>query len=92
MPHFDITKTDFHFHKTAGEWDAARPSASINCFADGGTNAHVILEAWEEKDTRMKRKPLPVPSLRRKALVKEPDVRAEKQELPAKKMFWKAFK
>ncbi|MGP3781693.1 beta-ketoacyl synthase N-terminal-like domain-containing protein [Bacillus sp. 4A_MP3] len=92
MPHFDITKTDFHFHKTAGEWDAARPSAAINCFADGGTNAHVILEAWEEKDTRMKRKPLPVPSLRRKALVKEPDVRAEKQELPAKKMFWKAFK
>ncbi len=92
MPHFDITKTDFHFHKTAGEWDAARPSAAINCFADGGTNAHVILEAWEEKDTRMKRKPLPVPSLRRKALVKESDVRAEKQELPAKKMFWKAFK
>ena len=89
MPHFDITKTDFHFHKTAGEWDAARPSASINCFADGGTNAHVILEAWEEKDTRMKRKPLPVPSLRRKALVKEPDVRAEKQELPAKKCFGK---
>ncbi|MBR7879853.1 type I polyketide synthase [Bacillus velezensis] len=92
MPHFDITKTDFHFHKTAGEWDASRPSAAINCFADGGTNAHVILEAWEEKDTRMKRKPLPVPSLRRKALVKEPDVLAEKQELPAKKMFWKAFK
>lgn len=91
MPHFDITKTDFHFHKTAGEWDAA-PSAAINCFADGGTNAHVILEAWEEKDTRMKRKPLPVPSLRRKALVKEPDAPAEKQELPAKKMFWKAFK
>ncbi|MDJ1631540.1 hypothetical protein QNN00_18720 [Bacillus velezensis] len=29
----------------------------MNCFADGGTNAHVILEAWEEKDTRMKRKP-----------------------------------
>uniref|UniRef100_UPI00404A4FE7 SDR family NAD(P)-dependent oxidoreductase n=1 Tax=Bacillus sp. YBsi01 TaxID=3139388 RepID=UPI00404A4FE7 len=91
MPHFDITKTDLYFNKTAGEWDAARPSAAINCFADGGTNAHVILEAWEEKDTRLKRKPLPAPSLRRKGLVKEPDAPVKKQELPAKKMFWKAF-
>ncbi|MFH6681427.1 SDR family NAD(P)-dependent oxidoreductase [Bacillus amyloliquefaciens] len=90
MPHFDITKTDFYFQKTAGEWDAAKPCAAINCFADGGTNAHIILEAWEEKDTRLKRKPLPVPSLRRKALVKESAVQV-KQELPAKKMFWKAF-
>ncbi|WP_269389415.1 SDR family NAD(P)-dependent oxidoreductase [Bacillus amyloliquefaciens] len=90
MPHFDITKSDFYFQKTAGEWDRVKPCAAINCFADGGTNAHIILEAWEEKDTRLQRKPLPVPSLRRKALVEESSVQV-KQELPAKKMFWKAF-
>ncbi|MCC9020865.1 SDR family NAD(P)-dependent oxidoreductase [Bacillus nakamurai] len=92
MPHFNIKETDLYFHKTAGTWDAKRPAAAINCFADGGTNAHVIVEAWQEEDHAIeKRQPLPVPPLRRKAVSENTVHPLKETELPAKKMFWKTF-
>lgn len=102
MPHFDIEETDLYFCKTQVEWAAAEvPTAAINCFADGGTNAHLIVEAWQESVQRpIRRKPLPLPALNRQPILKQKDAASartvQKQELPAKgapkEMFWKTFK
>ncbi|WFE15879.1 type I polyketide synthase [Bacillus atrophaeus] len=102
MPHFDIEETDLYFCKTQVEWAAAEvPTAAINCFADGGTNAHLIVEAWQESVQRpIRRKPLPLPALNRQPILKQKAAASsrtvQKQELPAKgapkEMFWKTFK
>ncbi|QFQ28650.1 KR domain-containing protein (plasmid) [Bacillus thuringiensis] len=47
MKHFNIAASPFHFTRENTIWEGERPIAGINCFADGGTNAHVIVEAWE---------------------------------------------
>ncbi|MCY7879496.1 hypothetical protein MOB05_20665, partial [Bacillus spizizenii] len=45
-----------------------RPAAAINCFADGGTNAHVIVEGWVEDEKRAsKRSPISPPQLKKRA-------------------------
>jgi polyketide synthase PksN len=45
-PHYDIESSAFYFPRAATQWQSASCVAAINCFADGGTNAHVILENW----------------------------------------------
>jgi hypothetical protein len=40
--------------------------AAVNCFADGGTNAHLILQAWKNSGSdNIKRQPLSPPELDR---------------------------
>lgn len=52
MAHFDQQKANITFSRALEKWTDSQPTAAINCFADGGTNAHVIVEAWEKMKTR----------------------------------------
>jgi polyketide synthase PksL len=49
----------------AGEWSDPLPAAAINSFADGGTNAHVVLQAFAQDASTPARQRLPVPAMRR---------------------------
>ncbi|TCS93647.1 SDR family NAD(P)-dependent oxidoreductase [Hazenella coriacea] len=97
MTHFDIEASSFYFCRKSMEWTEKVPIAAINCFADGGTNAHVILEAWEETTHRAVRKPLPLPALKRQPLLqigllsKEDQAQAVQLNTTSKGMFWKTL-
>ncbi|MEW9701792.1 beta-ketoacyl synthase N-terminal-like domain-containing protein [Paenibacillus sp. SI8] len=75
MTHYDLNATPFHFYRNLSGWTHMPRVAAINCFADGGTNAHVVLEAWEEPEElnghSVKRHPLPPPELKRYDVRKE---------------------
>jgi polyketide synthase PksN len=64
MKHYDMESSPFYFCQKLTEWTTVPGIAAINCFADGGTNAHAILEAWEHPDSGpVKRHLLPPPQL-----------------------------
>ncbi|WXB00344.1 KR domain-containing protein [Pendulispora brunnea] len=62
MQHYDLARSPFRFARTASEADAPTVAA-INSFADGGTNAHVIVEAWPESRSTAMRRPVVPPTL-----------------------------
>ncbi|WPQ61780.1 SDR family NAD(P)-dependent oxidoreductase [Chitinophaga sancti] len=65
MQHYNIQSSPFYFNRQLSDWDGG--IAALNCFADGGTNAHLILAAWEEQVAHnVSRRPLPPPALNRK--------------------------
>ncbi|CAM2008613.1 SDR family NAD(P)-dependent oxidoreductase [Acanthopleuribacter pedis] len=63
--HFDLTQSDFVLPRQAQAWETnGSRAAALNCFADGGTNCHLVLEAWEPArfpDYRARRGRLPAP-------------------------------
>jgi acyl transferase domain-containing protein len=62
--HFDLKTSPFYFTRKLSDWDNPVRTAALNCFADGGTNAHLILESWEHPaGLDIKRRPLPPPQL-----------------------------
>jgi acyl transferase domain-containing protein len=66
LKHYDMESSPFYFCRKLTEWTNAPRVAAINCFADGGTNAHVIIEAREGPSLPPgKRHPLPPPQLYR---------------------------
>ncbi len=66
MRHYNFATSPFRFARTLSEVGDAPKVVGINCFADGGTNAHVILEAWEEAASReILHRPVPTPRLRK---------------------------
>jgi polyketide synthase PksJ/polyketide synthase PksN len=65
MRHYDFSTSPLRFCRALSAVGDAPSVIGINCFADGGTNAHVILEAWSEADPRAVRRPRPMPALRR---------------------------
>ncbi|WP_064201988.1 non-ribosomal peptide synthetase [Brevibacillus brevis] len=52
MTHFPMESTPFYFQRQLSEWNDLPRIAAINCFADGGTNANVVLQSWEEAVSR----------------------------------------
>ena len=69
MTHYDLRASGFSFRREAGPWQGSPRRAALNCFADGGTNAHVILEAWEGEDGHSgRRAPIAPPALNRRNL------------------------
>jgi 3-oxoacyl-(acyl-carrier-protein) synthase/NAD(P)-dependent dehydrogenase (short-subunit alcohol dehydrogenase family) len=52
MEHFDLAASPFRFSRVGSIAEGVPDLVAINCFADGGTNAHVILEAWRERGPR----------------------------------------
>ncbi len=80
--HFDREKANIQFSRTLADWPSPIPAAGINCFADGGTNAHVIVEAWQEDEGRpIKRHPLTPPALNKRLI--SPDSKEETNEKAA---------
>ncbi|WPQ61784.1 SDR family NAD(P)-dependent oxidoreductase [Chitinophaga sancti] len=66
LAHYDLSATPFYFNRELQDWKGN--IAALNCFADGGTNAHVIIAAADEQllTGHIKRRtPLPVPILHR---------------------------
>jgi acyl transferase domain-containing protein len=64
MQHYDLGASPFRFYRAGEVPGPVLTRAGINCFADGGTNAHVILEAWREGDAPLPRhRPLAPPQL-----------------------------
>lgn len=60
MAHYDLDSSPFRFARSADAWTTPTVTAAINCFADGGTNAHVILETAGAHTSV--RQPQPVPT------------------------------
>ena len=66
MTHYNIDSSPFCFYRKATEWKNKPWLAAINCFADGGTNVHMLLEAWNESASyHPERRPIPPPKLTR---------------------------
>ncbi|MEC3614235.1 type I polyketide synthase [Bacillus stercoris] len=98
MPYFDIEKTDLYFCRSQAEWKETTPAAAINCFADGGTNAHLIVEGWNDSAERpIRRKPLALPELNRQPILTESMAQNVQKKVhsdtkASNEMFWKTFK
>jgi acyl transferase domain-containing protein len=90
IKHYDIESSPFYFYRQPGEWTTTPRAAAINCFADGGTNAHVILEAWEEADPAQgKRHPITPPRLAPQPIYQ--DVRINETGFEEEEMFWEIY-
>ncbi|MDI1455115.1 beta-ketoacyl synthase N-terminal-like domain-containing protein, partial [Streptomyces sp. ATE26] len=76
LPHFDLDASALYFPREAAPWPAAAEAAALNCFADGGTNAHLLL-APAPADHLAARAPLPGPPLDRRVVVRGPAGPAE---------------
>lgn len=62
MRHFDLEASPFFFHRETKSWSESVRTAAINCFGDGGTNVHAVIESWQEvRSGDAIRKPLPWP-------------------------------
>jgi acyl transferase domain-containing protein/acyl carrier protein len=97
MAHYDIKASPFYFVREATEWNASFRAAALNCFADGGTNVHVILEeAGTFRSYSDVRSPLPNPVWKKRPM--KPEVSSQLQhsgrlqtaETP-QLIFWERF-
>lgn len=72
LAHYDIEASPFYFRRSADDWTEQSRLASVNSFADGGTNAHVILQSWEDRPERqILRQPVSLPHLQRISIKKD---------------------
>jgi acyl transferase domain-containing protein/acyl carrier protein/ubiquinone/menaquinone biosynthesis C-methylase UbiE len=65
LTHYDIDASPFYFCRQSSAWTEASPLVALNCFADGGTNAHVIMESWSQAESGKQRQPITPPELKR---------------------------
>jgi acyl transferase domain-containing protein len=73
MAHYDLGDSPFYFSRGSDAAKHAPTIAAINCFADGGTNAHLILEASSEQESEtVRRQPISPPVLQRINLYSQP--------------------
>ena len=82
LPHFDLDASALYFPRAAAPWPATAEAAALNCFADGGTNAHLLLSP-APADHRATRAPLPEPPLDRRVVVRGAGGRSEVSIEPA---------
>ncbi|ATF14554.1 non-ribosomal peptide synthetase [Brevibacillus brevis X23] len=79
MTHFHMESTPFYFQRQLSEWNDSHRIAAMNCFADGGTNANVVLQSWEEAVSRPnKRQSIAPPTLNRFDVYREEAGRSTK--------------
>lgn len=62
MKHFDLNASPFYFLRQSEAFNEDIRFVGLNCFADGGTNVHAILQSWIGQNTnQIEHKPLPLP-------------------------------
>lgn len=65
LQHFDVAGAGLGFCRSVATWEAPQRAAAINSFADGGTNAHVVVQAFGQPGYVARRQPLDPPRLER---------------------------
>ncbi|WP_435103801.1 amino acid adenylation domain-containing protein [Arhodomonas sp. AD133] len=87
LEHFDMTRSPLYFPREPQPWPGTTALAAINCFGDGGTNAHVILGSAPEGYVS-KRSALPLRALDRRVVLRGP------AETPAvsPQPFWETYR
>jgi acyl transferase domain-containing protein len=58
MRHYRMDASCFSFCRGLTPWTERPRLAALNCFADGGTNVHVVLQGWDGDASRARRQPL----------------------------------
>ncbi|NSL86228.1 SDR family NAD(P)-dependent oxidoreductase [Chitinophaga sp. Mgbs1] len=62
MRHYDLSASPLEFSRERRSWNASPAVAGLNCFADGGTNVHVIVTTGTDiRQLSHTREPLPLP-------------------------------
>ncbi|MEV6406699.1 amino acid adenylation domain-containing protein [Streptomyces bobili] len=93
LPHFDLEACAMHFPRELRPWPAEADRAALNCFADGGTNAHLLL-APAPADHRTARAPLPQSPPERTVVIR--GTAAEEPAAPARPaaagLFWDTYR
>ncbi len=93
LPHFDLDASAMYFPREAHPWPAGADRAAVNCFADGGTNAHLLLAPAPEGH-RAARAPLPQPSPERTVVIRS--TASEAPDAPARStaagLFWDTYR
>ncbi|WP_412080952.1 amino acid adenylation domain-containing protein [Streptomyces sp. MCL20-2] len=91
LDHFDLTASPLYFPRgTRRPWPQSAELAAINCFADGGTNAHVVL-APSPAGRHGTRQPLPEPVLNRRIVIRGAETPTE-SAARAGGLFWDTFR
>ncbi|MEU5796214.1 amino acid adenylation domain-containing protein [Streptomyces sp. NPDC047813] len=93
LPHFDLEASAMYFPREPRPWPAGADRAALNCFADGGTNAHLLL-APAPADHRAARAPLPQPPLERTVVIRgaAPEAPDAPAQPAAASLFWDTFR
>jgi acyl transferase domain-containing protein len=82
-----MARAGLHFPRKPRPWPNAIAFAAINCFGDGGTNAHVILGPAPQGYVST-RTPLALPTLNRRIVLRGP----VEKPAPVSQPFWEAYK
>ncbi|MGY1495190.1 SDR family NAD(P)-dependent oxidoreductase [Streptomyces sp. QTS52] len=69
LEHFDLDASPLYFPRRAEPWPATAEAAAVSCFADGGTNAHLVLTP-APAGHRHSRAPLPGPEWARSVVIR----------------------
>jgi polyketide synthase PksJ len=93
LPHFDLEACAMYFPRELRPWPAEADRAALNCFADGGTNAHLLL-APAPAEHRAARAPLPQSPPERTVVIR--GTAAEEPAAPARPaaagLFWDTYR
>ncbi|WP_269084302.1 type I polyketide synthase, partial [Streptomyces sp. 150FB] len=87
LDHFDVAASPLYFPRASRPWPADAAVAALNCFADGGTNAHLLLAPTPEVP-RPTRHPLPEPELNRRTVIRG----TAEPAAPAGGLFWESYR
>ncbi|KJK56411.1 hybrid non-ribosomal peptide synthetase/type I polyketide synthase, partial [Saccharothrix sp. ST-888] len=87
LEHFDLATSPLYFPREPQPWPEDAGLAAINCFADGGTNAHLLLAPAPVGHGPV-RKPLPEPELNRRVVIRG----TAEPEAAAAGLFWDTYR
>ncbi|MGO4431489.1 hypothetical protein AB4Z54_75050, partial [Streptomyces sp. MCAF7] len=68
--HFDLAASSLYFPREPRSWPSSSEVAALNCFADGGTNAHLLIAPAPAGASGGTRAPLPEPALNRRIVIR----------------------